>query len=202
MASGDHADSRRYLFPQITAVCSVPDRFAEARSLSQASTVIWPWRWTHFPVGGEGGASPCCLTLAKTQTRSQLKDPFIIMDLAFSTQAPPKSGSGSKRSVKVNKPSRPAASHASPDERLGRKHIYSTLASWGNIHHFPLKRSSAGIYRLTRAIFFLSVSGGGAADDDRLRERGQPLRHGRSLLGGEVSNDSRSCVSQMDRHAT
>lgn len=94
------------------------------------------------------------------------------------------------------------SSHASPDEHLGRKHIYSTLASWGNIHHFPLKHSSAGIYRLMRAIFFLSMSGGGAADDYRLWERGQPLRHGRSLLWGEVSNDSRSCPSQMDRHAT
>lgn len=39
--------------------------------------------------GGRGGwASPFCLTLAKTQTRNELKNPFIIMDLAFSTQAP------------------------------------------------------------------------------------------------------------------
>lgn len=38
--------------------------------------------------------------------------------------------------------------------------------------------------------FFLSVSGGGAAHDDRLRERGQPVRHGGSLLRGEVSDAS------------
>lgn len=34
------------------------------------------------------------------------------------------------------------------------------------------------------------VSGGGAAHDDRLRERGQPVRHGGSLLRGEVSDAS------------
>lgn len=58
-----------------------------------------------------------------------------------------------------------------------------------------MKCSSARIYRLTRAVFFSSASGGGAADDYRLRERGQPLRHGRGLLWGEVSNDSISCPS-------
>lgn len=69
------------------------------------------------------------------------------------------------------------------------------LFSSGNIHHFPLKCSSARIYRLTSAVFFSPASGGGAADDYRLRERGQPLRHGRSLLWGEVSHDSTSCPS-------
>lgn len=91
----------------------------------------------------------------------------------------------------VNNPSQPAAPPDPPNERLCRNHVYST-----NIHRFPLKCSSARIYRLTRAVFFLSASGGGAADDYRLRERGQPLRHGRSLLWGEVSNDSTSCPSQ------
>lgn len=37
---------------------------------------------------------------------------------------------------------------------------------------------------------FLPVSGGRAADDYRLRERGQPLRHSRGLLRGEVSDVS------------
>lgn len=38
-------------FPQITAVCSVPDGFAEARSLSRASAVIWPSRgWGASPL--------------------------------------------------------------------------------------------------------------------------------------------------------
>lgn len=120
MASGASRCSSRYLFPQITAVCAVPDGSAGARSLSKASVAIWPWEWRN----AQPGTSCYCLTQVKTQTRSHLKDPFIIMGVVLSHRPPEvevgQSGPSSKQ------PESTCSSYRSPRwATLQKTHLFS-----------------------------------------------------------------------------
>lgn len=187
MASGESCRSSRYLFPQITAVCSVPDGFAGARSLSQAFIAIWPWRWRNAQLG----TSRFCLTQAKTQTRSELKDPFIIMGVALPHRPPEVEVGQTGPSSKQPEPT--CSSYGSPPMNDSAENTFIQPQLLRGISTAFLWSTALLVFIDWREIFFLSASGGGAADDYRLRERGQPLRHGRSLLWGEVSNDSTFC---------
>lgn len=98
--------SSRYLFPKITAVCSVPNGFAEARSLSQASAAIRPWRWRNAQLG----TSRFCLTQAKTQARKHAassKIHLLLWNWRFHIGL--QKWKWVKAVHQVNNPSRPAA---------------------------------------------------------------------------------------------
>lgn len=125
---------------------------------------------------------------------------------AFPCRAPNKqAGTGTRSKIvweiyrAVNNLRQQAALCSFPgDEHLGGKLIFSARASWGNFPGLSFWRVIWVIFidvyytalKSMRGNFFLSVSGGRAADDYRLWEWGQPVWHGRSLLWGEVSDVS------------
>lgn len=121
MASGDHAVQGEIYFPK------------SQLSVQPLMALLRPDRCHKPPLrsGFGGGGMPNWGRLlsdtSKTQTRSELRDPFIIMELAFPHRPPKVEVGQSGPSRKQPEPT--CSSYSSPDERLCRKPIYSPPAS-------------------------------------------------------------------------